>query len=161
MARLKSQSRVESLRVDAGVMREQFDQLAAPGARFRDGPLHHALSDAAAAAMSGDANILDQAARGALRTQPRQDAELQATDDGACTILCYHKLDVRIAGERFEGAEIRRRQRVFEAFACAAERIVRQHRHDDTDVVAARAPDGNREIPGHDIPVELIAPAAV
>src|SRR6266478_7872199 len=87
MARLKSQSRIESLRIDAGVMREQFDQLAAPGARFRDGPLHHALSDAAAAAMGGDANILDQAARGALRAQPRQDAELQAADDGACTIL--------------------------------------------------------------------------
>jgi hypothetical protein len=57
---------------------------------------------------------------------------------------------VRIAGERFESVEIRLRQRVFETFACAAERIVRQHRHDDTDVVAARAPDGNRGIPGHD-----------
>src|SRR5881409_3472430 len=67
MARLKSQSRVESLRVDAGVMREQFDQLAALGARFRDGPLHQTLSDAATAAMRGDANILDQATRGAMR----------------------------------------------------------------------------------------------
>src|SRR6478672_9096145 len=67
MARLESQSRVESLRVDAAVMRQQLDQLATPGARFRDGPLHHAFSDAAAAAMRGDANILDQAARGALR----------------------------------------------------------------------------------------------
>src|SRR5438034_11679120 len=66
MARLKSQPRVESLRVDAAVMREQLDQLAALGARLRDGPLHQALSDAAAAAMRGDANILDQAARGAL-----------------------------------------------------------------------------------------------
>src|SRR5947199_9194376 len=67
MARLKPQSRVESLRVDAGVMRQQFDQLAALGARFRDGPLHQAPSDAAAAAMRGDATFLDQAARGALR----------------------------------------------------------------------------------------------
>src|SRR5438876_12026478 len=76
MARLKSQSRVESLRVDAGVMGEQFDQLAAPGARFRDGPLHHALSDAAAAAMGGDANILDPGARGPPRASPLQAAEL-------------------------------------------------------------------------------------
>jgi hypothetical protein len=29
MARLKSQPLVESLRIDAGVMREQFDELAA------------------------------------------------------------------------------------------------------------------------------------
>src|ERR1700719_569980 len=71
MARLKPQSRVESLRVDAGFMRQQFYQLAAAGARSRDGPLHHTLSDAAPAAMRRDTNILDQAARSALRAQPR------------------------------------------------------------------------------------------
>src|ERR1700694_5055329 len=67
MARLKSQPGVEPLRIDAGVMREQFNQLATLGARFRDGPLQHLLADAAAAALGGDANVLDQAARGALR----------------------------------------------------------------------------------------------
>src|ERR1700716_755709 len=67
MARLKSQPGVEPLRIDAGPMREQFNQLATLGARFRDGPLHHLLSNATAAAMRGDANVLDQAARGALR----------------------------------------------------------------------------------------------
>src|SRR5258708_26525187 len=44
MARLNSQSRVESLRVDAGGIVEQFDQLAAPGAGVRARPLPHALS---------------------------------------------------------------------------------------------------------------------
>jgi hypothetical protein len=67
MARLKSQPNVKPLRIDACVMCQQFNQLAAFRARFRDGPLHHLLSDAAAAALGGDANILDQAARGALR----------------------------------------------------------------------------------------------
>ena len=66
VARLKSQPRVEPLGIDAGVVREQLDQLATLGARFRDGPLHDALSDAEAAAMRGDANVLDQAARGAV-----------------------------------------------------------------------------------------------
>src|SRR6202790_2386477 len=76
MARLESQPRVESLRIDAGVMGEQFDQPAAPGARFRDRPSHQPFPDAAAAAMRGDANVLDQPARGAPRAYPRQDEEL-------------------------------------------------------------------------------------
>src|SRR5260370_7859423 len=46
MARLKSQSRVESLRVDAGVMGERFDQLPPPGACSPHLPLHHPPSDA-------------------------------------------------------------------------------------------------------------------
>src|SRR6202165_4501111 len=99
MARLKSQPGVEPLRIDAGTMRQQLDQLAIPGARFRDGPLHQSPSNAAAAAMRGDANVLDQAARGALRTQSRQDAELQAADDGAFTILREHELYIRIMVE--------------------------------------------------------------
>src|SRR6266480_6463680 len=94
MARLKSQPQVKSLRIDAAVMRQQLDQLATVGARLRNGPLHDLLADAAAAAMRGDANILDQAARGALRTQSRQDAELQAADNGAAFIFRDHELDM-------------------------------------------------------------------
>ena len=40
MARLKPEPLVEPLRVEAGVMRQQLDQLASPGARLRDRPLH-------------------------------------------------------------------------------------------------------------------------
>src|SRR5260370_36320022 len=150
MAWLKSQPRVEALRIDAAAMRQQLDQLATPGARFRDGPLHHLLADAAAAAMRGDANVLDQAARGALRTQSRQDAELQAADDGAFTILRDHELDIRIMVERFERPEIGRWQRLVEPFARAAKRIRRQHPDDDADVVATSAPDRNRGRRGHE-----------
>src|SRR5712671_4508176 len=78
---LKSKPLIEPLRVDAGVMGEQLDQLAIPGARLRDRPLHELLADAAAAAIGGDADVLDQAARGPLRTQSWQDAKLQAADD--------------------------------------------------------------------------------
>src|ERR1700732_3017084 len=94
MARLKSQPLVKSVGIDAGVVREQLDQFAAFGARFNDGPLHHLLADAAAAAMAGDANVFDQAARGALRAQSGQNAELQAADHGAVGVLRYHELDM-------------------------------------------------------------------
>src|SRR6266481_7999683 len=57
MARLKSQPRIEPLGIDAGAMREQLDQLATLGARFRDGPLQHLPTDTVATAMRGDANI--------------------------------------------------------------------------------------------------------
>ena len=67
MARLKSQPGVKSLGIDPGIVREQLDQLAPFGARFPDRPLYHLAADAAAATMRGDANVLDQAARGALR----------------------------------------------------------------------------------------------
>ena len=67
MARLKSQPGVKSLGIDPASVREQFDQLAAFGARFCHRPLDHLPTDAAAAAMHGDANVFDQAARGALR----------------------------------------------------------------------------------------------
>ena len=104
MAARKAQPLVKSLRIDAGVMRQQFDQLASPGPRFRNRPLHHLLADAAAAAAAGDADILDQAARGALRAQPRQDAELQAADDGALAVLGDDELNVRVALRRVSNA---------------------------------------------------------
>src|SRR5258707_8862427 len=151
MARLKSEPDVEPLRIDAGMMRQQLHQLATLAARFRDGPLHQSLADAAAATMRGDANLLDQAARGALRAQSRQNAELQAADDGAFAILRDHELDIRIMVERFERPEIGRWQRLFEPFARAAKRIVRQHPDDDADVVATGAPDGNRGRRGHEV----------
>src|SRR5271156_1606539 len=94
MAPRKSEPHIEPLRVDAGVVREQLYQLASLGARFRDRPLHQLLADAAAAAMAGDANVLDQGARGALRTKPRQDAELQAADHDAVPALRHHELDI-------------------------------------------------------------------
>src|SRR6202158_2184698 len=111
MARLKSLPRVEPLSIEAAAMRQQLDQFATPGARFRDGPLHHLFANAAAATMRGDANVLDQAARGALRAQSRQDAELQTDDDGALAILRDHEVYIRIMVERFERPEIGRRQR--------------------------------------------------
>src|SRR5580698_4569498 len=114
MARRKSQSHIESLRVDAGVVREQFDQLAFSGARLSDGPLHQLLADALAAAVGGDANILDQPTRGALRAQARQDAELQAPDYRALAVLRDHQLDVRIAVDFLERLEIGFRQRILE-----------------------------------------------
>ncbi len=83
MTRLESQPRVESLRIDARLVRQQFDQFAALRARLGERPSHQLLADATAAAMRGDANVLDQAARGALRAQSRQDAELQAADNRA------------------------------------------------------------------------------
>src|SRR5712664_1692181 len=107
MARLKSQPHVEPLRINPGMMRQQFDQLATLLARLGNGPSHQLLADAAAAAMGGDTDIFDQAARGALRTQPRQDAELQAADDSAVIVLRDHELDVLIAVDPFERPEIR------------------------------------------------------
>jgi hypothetical protein len=67
VARLESQPRVEPLRIDAGVMREQLDELATLRTCLRNRPLQDLLADTAAAAMRGDTNVLDQAARGALR----------------------------------------------------------------------------------------------
>jgi hypothetical protein len=58
-------------------------------------------------------------------------------------------LDILIAVDAFERLEIRRRQRIFEPFATAAKRIVRQHRHNGADVVATGTPDGHRGNHGH------------
>jgi hypothetical protein len=49
MACLKTQPLVEALRIDAGVVREQFDQLAAFCLRLRNRPLHQLLAYTAAA----------------------------------------------------------------------------------------------------------------
>ena len=96
--------------------------------------------------MAGDADVLDQAARGALRAQPRQDAELQAADHRPALAFRDHQLDVRIALDPLERLEIGRRQRILDPLARAAKRIVRQHRHDGADVVAAGAADGDVEM---------------
>ena len=56
--------------------------------------------------LTGDANILEQSARGALRAQAGQDAQLQATDHRALAVLGNHELDVRIARDTFECIEI-------------------------------------------------------
>src|SRR5581483_824399 len=78
MTARKAQPLVEALGVDAGVVGQKLDQLAAFGARFIDRPAHQLFADAAAAASAVDPDILDQRTRGALRVQARQDAELQA-----------------------------------------------------------------------------------
>src|SRR5258708_34130998 len=80
MALLKSQPLIEALRVDAAVMGQELHHLAALGARLLDRPSDQLFADAAAAVIGGDADILDQAARGALRAEARQHAELRATD---------------------------------------------------------------------------------
>ena len=74
MAARKSKPFIKPLRIDARMMRQKFNQPATRCARFRNRPLHQLLADAAAAAMAGNADILEQTARGALRTQTRQDA---------------------------------------------------------------------------------------
>jgi hypothetical protein len=66
MARLESEPCIKALRIDAAGVRQELNQLATPGARFRNSPSHQLLADAAAAAIAGDANILNQTARGAL-----------------------------------------------------------------------------------------------
>src|SRR6185295_19335274 len=137
MAARKAQPLVKSLRIDAGVMRQQFDQFASPRTRFRDRPLHQLLADAAAAPVAGDADVLDQPARGTLRAQPRQDAELQAADHRALAVLGDDEDDVRVAINGFEGREIGSRQRLLDPLARAAERIVCQHAYDDADILAA------------------------
>src|SRR5580692_3792499 len=121
MAARKSEPLVKSLRIDAGVMGQQLDQLATLGARLRDRPLHELFADAAAAAMGGDTDILDQPARGALRAQARQDAKLQTADDCAALALGDHEPDVRIGIEPIERLGIAGRQWIFDPFARAAQ----------------------------------------
>ena len=103
----------------------------------------HKLADATAAAMAGNADILDQAARGALRAQPRQDAELQAANDDALPVLGDDELNIRVVCEPLERREVGLRQRVFDPLARPAERIVRQHGDDGADVLAAGAANGD------------------
>ena len=100
--------------------------------------------------MAGDADVLDQAARGALRAEPRQDAELQAADDGALPVLRDDELNIGVAPRVLESRDIALRQQVFDPLARPAERIVRQHGDDGTDVLAARATDGDIGSGGHE-----------
>lgn len=144
MAARKSEPFIKPLRIDAGIMRQQLDQLATLCACFSNGPLHQLFADSAAAAWRGNANVLDQGARGALRTETRQDAELQAADDGAVTLLRDRELDIRIAIDRVERSEIALRQRILEPLARAAEPIIRQHRNDDSDIAATGAANADR-----------------
>ena len=104
--RWKPSRLIKSLGIDAAIVRQQFDQLASFCTGRGDGPLHQLLADAATAALGGDANVLDQGARGALRAQSRQNAELQAADHRAFAILGDHKLDVGIAIDPFERRKI-------------------------------------------------------
>jgi len=67
MTSCESESLVEALRVHSRLMRQQFDQIAAARFRFRDGPLHQLLADAAAATISGNAHVFEQTAGAALR----------------------------------------------------------------------------------------------
>jgi hypothetical protein len=144
MTRLKSEPGIKALGIDAGVMREKLHHLATLRTRFRDRPLQHLRTDTAAAALRGDTNILNQATRSALRAQSRYNAKLQASDDRTIAIFRDHKLDVGSSFERFECLKVSRRQRIFDPLASTAERIVREHRHNDADVVAACGSDGDR-----------------
>src|ERR1700756_1704565 len=109
MAPGKSEPLVKTLRIDARLVGQKLDQLAAPGARFRDRPRDELLADTAAAAIRGDADVLDQTARGALRAQARQDAKLQAADAGP-RLFRDNQRDIRVTLEACEGLVVRRRQ---------------------------------------------------
>src|SRR5215211_9454575 len=150
MAARKSEPLVKALRIDAAVMSQQFDQLAAACAGVSERPLHQLLADAAAAAIGGNADVLDQAARGALRAYSGQDAKLQAADDRP-TLLRNHELQIRIARDPLERLDIARRQRRFEPLARGPEGVVGQHANDGADVIAAGATDGDRGTGGHDV----------
>src|SRR5947209_20449109 len=79
----ESKPLVEGLPVEARLMRQQFDQIAAARFRFRDSPLHQLLADAAAATITGNTDIFEQTAETALRADARQHRELQAADHPA------------------------------------------------------------------------------
>src|SRR5215217_6716750 len=106
VARLKSQPLVKPLRVDARVMGEQLDQLATALLGFRKRPLNKLLADAAAAPTTGNPNVLDQGARGALRTQAGQDAKLKATDNDTA-LLRHDELNSCVVLDRIESCEVR------------------------------------------------------
>ena len=143
MARLKSKPLVKSLRVDAGVMREQLDQLAA---------LARASATAHCTSCSPMPRLRQCVATRTSSIRPREapcelsPGRMQSCRQPTTAPSPSCATTSRIFGSRssaLERPEIGRRQRVFDPFARAAERIVRQHRHDRADVVAAGAPDGN------------------
>src|SRR3954451_12679786 len=133
---------VEALRICSRLMCEQFAQIAAARFRFRHRPLHQLLADAAAAAIGSNADVFEQTPPAALRAETRQDRELQAADHPALA-LRNHELDILIALDPRECLVIGRRQRVFYALACAPEMIVGEHRHDRSNILAARGTNGD------------------
>src|SRR4051812_978165 len=142
VTRCKAEALVEALRVDAARMCQKFDKTAAARLRFRHRPLHQLLADAAAAAVGGDADILEQASDAALRADAGQDRELQAADHPALA-LGDHELEILIALDPLERHVIDRRQRLLHPLAGAPEVIVSEHGDDRGDVLAARGADGD------------------
>ena len=69
MAARKAEPLVEALGIDAGVMGQQLDQFAAAAAASQAPTAPVCSPMPLAAAMRGDAHVLDQAARGALRAR--------------------------------------------------------------------------------------------
>jgi hypothetical protein len=59
VTRLKSESTIKSLRIDTGMMLKQLDEIAAARARFRYGPAHKLLANAATTALRGYSHVLD------------------------------------------------------------------------------------------------------
>src|SRR5512135_2716511 len=106
MTGLQTEPLVEALGLNARVMGKQFDEFAASRLRLGNRPNYHLLSNAPAATMRGDANVLDQATRGALRAEARQDAQFQAAHDGTVNVLGDHELDARVAVDGLERFEI-------------------------------------------------------
>src|SRR3954468_5289116 len=133
---------VEALRICSRLMRQQFDEIAAARFRFRHRPLHQLLADAAAAAIGSNADVFEQTAQAALRAETRQDRELQAADHPALA-LGNHELDILIALDPRECLVIGRMQRVVYALACAPEMIVGEHRHNRSNILAARGTNGD------------------
>src|SRR3954464_1611721 len=113
MAAGEAEPFIETLRIDAALVSEQLDQLASSGASFADRPLQQSFTDAAAAPIRGHADILDQRPHRALRTQARQQAELQATDPPA-RLLGDDELQIGVAFDGIEGIEVAPRQRLLQ-----------------------------------------------
>ena len=77
MAAVEAEAFVESLRVDARVMRQQFEHDAAVRFGLSDRPAQHDLADALPATARGDADILDQRTSRAARTDAGQKTQLK------------------------------------------------------------------------------------
>src|SRR3954451_19410985 len=101
--------------------------------------------------MRCDADVLDQRARSALRTQSRQETKLQATDHGAALVFRDHQVDIWMAGDAVESLAITWRERIPHPLAAAAKRVVGQHCHDGRDIAAAGRPDRDTRTSAHDV----------
>ena len=143
MAARKAQPLVKPLRIDAGVMRQQFDQLAALAARFRNRPLHHLLADARLRQWlaTRTSSIRPREAPCELRPGRMQSCRQPTTAPSPSSATTSWIFGSR--STRLERREIGLRQRILDPLAAAAERIVRQHGDDGADVVAAGAADGD------------------